>query len=274
MPPTVGCTSGKPQPSSMKDSEIPHRKADTKSASRALPWKASNLGMRFLKIGRSSFWRLGSKADLHISTVEDCKLGLEEDIAIDGKWKAGGALQPTVADCGRLEGLGVDRGVVHELTRNDGIVATDTQRQIGQGCIAGEDIAPDVVVVSGIDNLVVVRLDNGGWNHQQGGTRIGDGFMRSVCCHIADREAVGLELPETARVVDIDKCEVAVELGLIDETKVVIAFCTPQGRLDQILHSVVGLALPSPFFRFAENSGIAKDDMAFEKKVFCEFGLT
>jgi len=39
----------------------------------------------------------------------------------------------------------------------------------------------------------------------------------------ADLEAGGLELPEAARRVDVDKVDLARELGLVDEAEVVVA---------------------------------------------------
>jgi hypothetical protein len=158
--------------------------------------------------------------------VENGKLGLEEDVAVNRKGEPIAALHAAEAHRGVVEGSRVDRGVVHVLPADDGFVVADVESEIRERGVAGEDVAADVPVVYSTGDLGVVSVGDVFGDHEEGCPGVGDGFMGDISGDVADGEGVGLELPEAAGAVDIDEVQVAVEFGGVDKAKVVISRCS------------------------------------------------
>ena len=173
---------------------------------------------------------------IHLTTLENDKLGLEEDITVNRKGEALGTLQAAVAPLGAGKVVGIGRRVLDQVTGETSLVRADVQDQIGQLGVAREDVAAVVVVGAGLGDLGVVSVDDGLREHEQGGTGVGDGGVGHgledagfvVGLEAGDvgggqGEAADFELPETAGGVDFYKRNRADELGGVDEAEVVVA---------------------------------------------------
>jgi hypothetical protein len=111
---------------------------------------------------------LSGKAEAGPLGVENDILALEEDITEDGEANARVALDTTVAGGASSGNL----GVVDQLTGDNGIVAIDGHREVGQCGGTGEDVATVGVAVLGAGDLLVVGGDNAGGEQEEGGAGV------------------------------------------------------------------------------------------------------
>lgn len=100
---------------------------------------------------------LGSEAKAGALGVEDDVLALEEDITEDGESNARVALDTTVAS----GATSCDSCIVDQLTRNNSIITTNGDCEVGQGGGARESVTTDGLVVLGARDLLVVGRNNG-----------------------------------------------------------------------------------------------------------------
>jgi hypothetical protein len=111
---------------------------------------------------------LSGKAEAGALGVENDILALEEDITEDREANARVALDTTVAG-GAASG---NRGVVDQLTGDNGIVAIDGYGKVGQGGGTGEDVATVGVAVLGAGDLPVVGGDKAAVEQEEGGAGV------------------------------------------------------------------------------------------------------
>lgn len=100
----------------------------------------------------------------------------------------------------------------------------NTESQVRQDCVLGEEVAAFTVVKAGTANTAVVGVDNVVGEEEESGAGVSNTVNETVADGSAvGRDAIGVELPEALAVVDGDVVDVAsVGLG-VDETKVVLA---------------------------------------------------
>ena len=151
--------------------------------------------------------------------VEDDVLRLEEDITVDGEADLRVALDASKA---LLTGR-VHRSVVDVAARNDGIVAADSEGEVGEGGAAVEDIASLLGIVGGAGDLLVVGVDDRVIDEHERGARIGDTGAGRHGSARADGGAVGREGPEALAVVHCRVRYVGVGVGAVQRSKVVAA---------------------------------------------------
>lgn len=176
-----------------------------------------------------------------VACVEHDKLGLEEDVAIDGHLPRGRCLHATKAgyttrrsvfapklyrNGGKLQETltaAADLGKVDVVSGNLGHVdVAHVERQVGQLGVAGEGEAADLGIVLRALNLGVVGRDSFRVGQDERRARVGDALAarrRGLRLSAVDGEALAAELPEALCRVDGDPGQLALELGPVDGAK-------------------------------------------------------
>lgn len=154
--------------------------------------------------------------------IKDHKLRLEENVAEDGLSDAGIALEPAEAAPALRGGR-----VVEVAARDDGGVAFDLEREVGQGGGAAEDVAAVGLTVGGAGHLRVVGGDEVIGEEEQRCSRVCDGG--DALSH-GGSGAYGVpargEAPEALGVVHGRVGDVAGVFGRVDVAEVVAAGLT------------------------------------------------
>lgn len=112
--------------------------------------------------------RLRRETQLRTVSVEHDVLALQENIAEDGDADAIVVLDATEAD----RAVVGDRGVVDEVTGDDGVVAVDSDGEGRELSVAGEDVSSELGAVLGPRYLAVVGLHDAPGQEEQGGAGV------------------------------------------------------------------------------------------------------
>lgn len=112
--------------------------------------------------------RLGGETQLGTVGAEDDVLALQEDVTEDGHANVRVVLNTTEAG-GAAVGNG---GVVDEIARDNGLVVTDGDSEVGEAGAAREHISSVLLVVLSAVDLLVVGLDGIAGEQEQSGTGV------------------------------------------------------------------------------------------------------
>ena len=112
-------------------------------------------------IPQSSLDRLRRKPQPLLPHIKNRPLRLQKHIPVNRKWEPARALYPPIARRRRRKIIRIHRRKHHQLSRNDRLIRSDMQRQIGEVRPAGEDPAAEHGAVGRVGDLPVVRLGYG-----------------------------------------------------------------------------------------------------------------
>lgn len=154
-------------------------------------------------------------------------MGLQYHISKDAESKSVTALNPAKASEVR------DRGVVHEVARDDSTVLLNAKAEAWQGVLAGEGVSSLESIEESTLYIRPVVVDNVTWKEEQAGSGIGDREpVGGVEAGVANLESGGVEAPEAARVINWCVLDLSSVLRLVNISKVV--------RTSSLLHQVDG----------------------------------
>lgn len=188
----------------------------------------------------------------------DDVLALEEDVTDDGETDALVTLDTTEA------GAAASGRVVDVVARNGALDAANDEGEVGQGGGAGEDVAAVARAVLRILDLLVVGTNDVGRQVDKSSASVGDGVdVSGLGLARTDDKAIGLELPEAVRRIDIDVGDISSVPALNDHAEVVRThFALLEGDGEQLLGKRRANSVEERFLRRWLNSVDAGESKA------------